>query len=276
MKYRDAGNATWVIAETALALALYAAPSPATHQARLYEKRGRTHDARLMRKLAKVPQGVWITGPKPRKTVARVMKRAAGKVPLLVAYDLPRRDCHAKGYGKWIDGFAKGIGAQRAIVILEPDALPSGCGASALPHAVKRLKRAKRATVYVDAGHSKWLPAETAAARLAKVGATAFSLNVSNFRSTPELARYGHRDLATARECPLRDRHEPQWTRTQGRRVVQPTGPRPRHPPHDGDRQPADRRLPVDQGPGRVRRHLPERATGGPLVAAVRARPRTP
>jgi endoglucanase len=119
------------------------------------------------------------------------MKRAAGKLPVLVAYDLPRRHCRANGYGRWIDGFAKGIGAQRAIVILEPDALPSGCGSRALRPAVKRLQRAERATVYVDAGHSRWLPAKTMAKRLSRVRATAFSLNVSNFRATDEVARYG-------------------------------------------------------------------------------------
>jgi endoglucanase len=175
----------------ALALALYAPPSHATHQARVYERQGRTHDAQLMRELGRVPQGVWITGPAPRRAVALVMKRAAGKVPVLVAYDLPRRGCRAKGYGRWIDSFANGIGAQRAIVILEPDALPSGCGSRALPHAVKRLRRAKRASVYVDAGHSNWLPAATMAKRLAKAHAPAFSLNVSNFRRTAEVAQYG-------------------------------------------------------------------------------------
>jgi endoglucanase len=175
----------------ATALALYAPPSPATHQARVYQQQGRTHDARLMRKMGKVPHGVWITGPAPRTKVAQVMKRAGKKVPVLVAYDLPRRGCRAKGYGKWIDGFADGIGAQRAIVILEPDALPSGCGAKALGPAVKRLKRAKRAGVYVDAGHSKWQPASTMAKRLSQIHAPAFSLNVSNFRRTAELASYG-------------------------------------------------------------------------------------
>jgi endoglucanase len=180
-----------VIAELAMALTLYAPPGPATHQARVYEQQGRTRDARLMRKMARVPQGVWITGPAPRRAVARTMKRAAGKVPVLVAYDLPRRRCRTQGYQRWIDGFAKGIGAQRAIVILEPDALPSGCGARALGPAVKRLERVKRASVYVDAGHSRWQPAAEMARRLQSVRAPGFSLNVSNFRATGEVADYG-------------------------------------------------------------------------------------
>jgi endoglucanase len=180
-----------VIAEMALALALYAPPSPATHQARVYERQGRPKDAQLMRTMGKVPTAVWISGPAPRRRVAQVLKRAGEKIPVLVAYDLPRRGCHTKGYGRWIDGFADGIGAQRAIVILEPDALPSGCGSAALKPAVKRLKRAKRASVYVDAGHSNWQPAAEMAKRLKRVSAPAFSLNVSNFRGTDEVARYG-------------------------------------------------------------------------------------
>jgi len=175
----------------ALALALYAPPSPATHQARVYEQQGRTRDARLMRKMGKVPTGVWITGPAPRRAVARVMKRAKGKVPVLVAYDLPRRHCHTRGYGRWIDGVADGVGARRAIVILEPDALASGCGRRALRGAVRRLGRVPAASVYVDAGHSRWQPAVTMAIRLKRVRAAAFSLNVSNFRATAEVARYG-------------------------------------------------------------------------------------
>src|ERR1044071_7444912 len=124
----------------ALAAALFTPPGPAAHQARVYEKQGRKQDAALMRKLSKVPQAVWISGPRPQRRVESVVRAAGKAVPVLVAYDLPRRGCRAKGYGRWIDGFADGIEAQRAIVILEPDALPSGCGTRALGPAVKRLK----------------------------------------------------------------------------------------------------------------------------------------
>ena len=55
-----------------------------------------------------------------------------GTVPILVAYNIPDRDCgnHSSGgaanvadYKKWIDGFAAGIGDHKVVVILEPDAL---------------------------------------------------------------------------------------------------------------------------------------------------------
>jgi endoglucanase len=61
--------------------------------------------------------------------------RAASRAhrgPVLVAYNLPYRDCgqysaggalDAAAYQEWIDGFARGIGGAEALVILEPDGL---------------------------------------------------------------------------------------------------------------------------------------------------------
>jgi endoglucanase len=58
---------------------------------------------------------------------------SAGAVPVLVAYNIPNRDCSGgysaggasdgAAYRDWIRRFALGIGARRAVVILEPDAL---------------------------------------------------------------------------------------------------------------------------------------------------------
>jgi endoglucanase len=186
---------------------LYADPahSHAAHQARVYAKQHRNKDAALMRKLARVPQAIWFTGgdtPKQtRHRAAKLIRRAGSSVPVLVVYNIPNRDCghYSKGgarhYRRWIDGFAGGIGDGRAIVILEPDALAGLCGThriADLRHAVDRLHRHPGAAVYVDAGHSRWQPAATMAKRLAKVHATAFSLNVANFRSNHESVAYGN------------------------------------------------------------------------------------
>src|SRR5262245_18271163 len=157
--------------------------------------------ARLLRSLAAVPQAFWFTSGtanQVRRDVHRTVDRAtkAGATAVLVAYNVPGRDCGgysaggAKHYGRWIDGFADGIGDRSAVVIVEPDALASGCGSRYVRHAVRRLKRTN-ASVYVDAGHSRWQPAKTMARRLRKVGAPAFALNVSNFRTTDELVAYG-------------------------------------------------------------------------------------
>ena len=57
---------------------------------------------------------------------------AAGAYPVLVAYNIPHRDCAghsgggagtADGYRAWIRAFKAGIGSRQAAVILEPDAL---------------------------------------------------------------------------------------------------------------------------------------------------------
>jgi endoglucanase len=54
------------------------------------------------------------------------------RVPILVTYNLPYRDCAGYGAGgaadgasfqAWIDAFASGIGHEKAIVLLEPDSL---------------------------------------------------------------------------------------------------------------------------------------------------------
>src|SRR5438270_637267 len=54
------------------------------------------------------------------------------RVPVLVAYNVPFRDCSqyssggardAAAYEAWIDGFARGLGKSKAVVIVEPDGL---------------------------------------------------------------------------------------------------------------------------------------------------------
>jgi endoglucanase len=62
------------------------------------------------------------------------MKEAAleGRVPVVVAYNVPYRDCaqysaggavDTAAYEAWIDGFASGIGSAKSVVVLEPDSL---------------------------------------------------------------------------------------------------------------------------------------------------------
>jgi endoglucanase len=146
-------------------------------------------------------------------------------VPVLVAYDVPGRDCsqYSSGgaasegaYARWIDGLARGIGKRRAVVILEPDGLamePRDCGGTAAQQAarVREIRRAagRLHTVYLDAGHSAWHPAAAMAARLRAAGvahATGFFLNVANYRSDAELLRYGRAVSACLRRCGSRPR----------------------------------------------------------------------
>src|SRR5450432_3640906 len=100
----------------------------------------RTHqlgDAVRIATLATTPQAVWFTTGTPSevaKSVQKTMAEAswARKVPILVAYDVPFRDCaqYSAGgatdrtaYQAWIEGFASGIGKGKAVVMLEPDSL---------------------------------------------------------------------------------------------------------------------------------------------------------
>ena len=98
---------------------------------------GRKSDARLIKQMIQTPQAVWFTKGTPKtvmQDVRNTAQRAAdkGTVPVLVAYNIPFRDCaqYSAGgatsmaeYEAWIDGFAAGIGSAQAIVILEPDGL---------------------------------------------------------------------------------------------------------------------------------------------------------
>jgi endoglucanase len=193
-------------AAAALAGPFYADPdSNAERQARKYESKGRAADAQLMRSLSRVPQAFWLTAGAPRKDVDRIVDAAtaAGAVPVLVAYHVPNRDCGGysaggpRDYRRWIDGFARGVRDRRAVIIVEPDAVASGCVKLDDVHdAVMRLSKLPDAAVYIDAGHSRWRPARTMARRLRKTAiakADGFALNVSNFRATDEIVAYGRK-----------------------------------------------------------------------------------
>lgn len=186
----------------------------ATRQIARLTSLGRRPDARLIRKMTQTPQAVWFTEGTPKRVqqaVKNTVQRAAGKgqLPVLVAYNIPFRDCaqfSAGGattvaeYKAWIDGFAKGIGNRPAVVILEPDGLgiipwydPLGSadGSSALEwcqpaeanpataaaerfemlnYAVDALKAKPNVFVYLDGTHGGWLNVGDASHRLAQAG----------------------------------------------------------------------------------------------------------
>jgi endoglucanase len=197
------------------------------------EAAGDHEGARLISAMIGQPQAVWFTGGTPREVQAAVKattKAAArdGVVPVLVAYNIPFRDCAqfsaggattVEEYAAWIAGFARGIGGRPAVVILEPDGLgiiphyidingnPEWCQPpeadpetaasdrfSMLNAAIDRLNRQPGARVYLDGTHSAWLGVGDAADRLVKAGverAAGFFVNVSNYRFTDHLVKYG-------------------------------------------------------------------------------------
>ncbi|GMU06466.1 glycoside hydrolase family 6 protein [Corallococcus caeni] len=140
---------------------------------------------------------------------------AADKLPVLVAYNIPGRDCgsHSGGgagspdaYRAWIAAFAAAIGNRPAVVIVEPDGvaqldcLPSdterATRLSLLRYASEQLRdRATNTWTYLDGGNAHWIPADTMAQRLESAGVRnvrGFSLNVSNFYPTAESSTYGN------------------------------------------------------------------------------------
>ncbi|MFF7975155.1 glycoside hydrolase family 6 protein [Streptomyces sp. NPDC007905] len=178
--------------------------------------------ALIASRIAGRPSAVWFTDPGPDTVAARVRAvtagaAAQGRVPVLVPYAIPDRDCGGASrggapdlaaYDAWIDAFARGLGSGEVIVILEPDSIAqSGCLTDAdraarlasLARAGQVLKAADpRARVYYDAGHSGWNPAVEQAALLRRAGAAAsdgiFS-NVSNFRTTADEIAYDRQVL---------------------------------------------------------------------------------
>ena len=139
--------------------------------------------------------------------------RAQSAMLALVIYGLPGRDCgnHSAGglapaaYAKWTDAIGDALRENAdvtTIVILEPDslALAPECGNTAdrrtqLRDAVRTLA-APHTWLYLDGGHSNWLPAEQMATLIRDVGVLervrGFATNVSNYNGTQEEVAYAH------------------------------------------------------------------------------------
>ena len=198
--------------------------SEAARQAATFKRQGDVTDATAMVKLATWPEATWFTKGTPawvRTHVRSLVRRAQRQhtVPVLVAYDIPLRDCSQysaggaqsdKAYRAWIRGFARGLRHAKAVVILEPDALanlPQDCSPTTDPtgaltaariadvrYAVRVLEARPRVSVYLDAGHSQWHAVGDMAQRLIDADvahAQGFFLNVSNFQPTDQLDEYG-------------------------------------------------------------------------------------
>ncbi|GAA4842796.1 glycoside hydrolase family 6 protein [Actinomycetospora corticicola] len=191
--------------------------STAAKQVEEWRNQGRSADATELEKIARQPVARWIgsdgnTADEVRGLVGQA--KAAGRTAVLVAYNIPNRDCglYSQGgasddgdYRNWVSDFASGLGGTKTIVILEPDALPqtlTNCegqgeqeGREALlAGAVKTLSQAG-AEVYIDAGNPGFVTdTGKLADGLRKSGvdqAAGFALNVSNFQSTDAVESYG-------------------------------------------------------------------------------------
>jgi endoglucanase len=186
----------------------------AKEQEKSLDRMGDNADAKLIRSLVSVPSALWVTAGTPAQaqaTAAAAVKKAK-TVAVLVAYNIPGRDCglYSAGgaqtsadYAAWIDGLASGIGSAKAVVILEPDGLASmDCLSpehqaerlAELNAAVDRLEQQPQAIVYLDGGNSHWQAVGNISKRLVDAGvgrAQGFFLNVSNYNTTDAETHYG-------------------------------------------------------------------------------------
>lgn len=211
-RYRAAARASNPFA----GVPLYVEPAgPAALQAQAW-RATRPADAALLDELAAQPAALWLGDFTPDVESAAAERvaaaRAEGALPVLVAYDIPRRDCglHSAGgaadagaYRAFVAALARGIGRDPAVVILEPDALAGmDCltprerteRQRLIAEAAARLSALPGTSVYIDAGNPAWIGPAEMARRLRSAGvrrAAGFALNVSNFRRTAENRAYG-------------------------------------------------------------------------------------
>ena len=203
-----------------------APPNGSVQQVESLLEQGQWKNALLVTAMETVPQAVWLTSGTPSEVSATVTSTLQGAnreraIPVFVLYNIPGRDCgsysaggaeNTADYEAWIDAIAAAIASQKAVIVLEPDALadlPSDCGynpalvnipqATAdrftqINYAVTKLETGSQASVYLDAGNSHWQAVPTIAARLAQAGvqqAQGFFTNVSNFNLNTYESKFG-------------------------------------------------------------------------------------
>jgi endoglucanase len=165
--------------------------------------------------IADEPAAIWLL-PEEHDTrsvgayVGNVAAAAARTAtwPIFVVYGVPKRDCLAtqsaggaaddSAYREWVQAIAAALPAH-AVVVLEPDALALADQCHDRDARIAQLRSAIEllaptgATVYIDAGHSDWVPPDEMAALLREVGVAkvrGFASNVSNFETTAAERRY--------------------------------------------------------------------------------------
>ena len=191
-------------------------PNGAVQQVESLLRQRQLKNALLITAMETVPQAVWLTSGTPSQvsaTVTSTLRQANAEraVPVLVLYNIPGRDCgsysaggaqNTADYETWVDAIAAVIGNQKALIVLEPDALadlPSDCGydptqvnipqATAdrytqINYGLTKLETGSQTLVYLDAGNSHWQAVPIMAQRLVQAGiqqAQGFFTNVSNY-----------------------------------------------------------------------------------------------
>lgn len=177
-------------------------------------------DYPILKKIFENPSSFWY-GDNPKKpkkhmekSIKRLLNRAYPQLPILVIYNIPNRDVgqYSKGGAKtsesyldFIERFAKGVGDKSPIIIYEPDALPHSVSLSKedrewrlelMKESLEILTNNCNGIVYIDVGHSSWLPPKDVDVLLSKVSnpkVRGFSMNTCNYRTTKECIKWAKR-----------------------------------------------------------------------------------
>jgi endoglucanase len=179
----------------------------------------RPGDADLMRKISSNSQADWFVGSQGeswwRQRIEQVY--AASSVPVLILYDIPNRDCgsynaggeaaSAEVYRQRVAKIISLLAGRKAVLILEPDALPQALDTwclsveqrqsriALLRETAKTLGAHSNIATYMDAGQHHWKTAAVMAPALRDAGIEyirGFSVNVSNFQTTPDMIQFGN------------------------------------------------------------------------------------
>jgi endoglucanase len=171
----------------------------------------------VLDKLAATPAAIWLVPERyPTATVAATVTAtldaadADGSTAVFVVYGVPNRDCGnlsaggltAAEYPLWTAQIAGAFAERSAVVILEPDALALATQCGNADERIAQIKGAvdsfapTQAIVYLDGGHSTWLPATQMADLLNRAGIAdtrGFATNVSNYNTTVKERAYGEK-----------------------------------------------------------------------------------
>ena len=170
--------------------------------------------------LAEQPTTYWLTPEEDplgeataRVTTLAAEARDTGTALSVAIYGLPGRDCGnfsagglaEEDYATWIDEIARGLNAApdvQKIVILEPDSLALAPECGNVEERIRQLRNAidrlggTNTWIYVDGGHSNWVPAAEMAALIDALdrddAIRGFATNVSNYNHSTEEFAYAH------------------------------------------------------------------------------------
>lgn len=171
----------------------------------------------ITKRIAGRPTALWLTGDESFGNLAEDAEQASARnrTMLLTLWNIPLRydglssptRVTLAAYESWVSRVAAGLHGNRAIIVLEPDALwfydrlPSAADRrtrlTALNFAVTRLTRADpRARVYIDAGTASGSVTPNRMANLLVAAgvkrAAGYAVNVSSYAPTARIQSYAH------------------------------------------------------------------------------------